>query len=170
MIDPKYVKRIKPTTTFEPSSNVTKYRAGDYRRDEFGEGIVPQMECPPKRPTTRTRAPRVRDCSFPLTVYQTTIGEVARRFLCGEEKMERNVISEPPCNFCEFIEPPCRGYYRRHDCIRPEEAECIEYSDGERIYRNRIDRYWEPCLSEAARHLLYVKEFGQKNVKDWTEQ
>lgn len=165
--DPKYVRRIKPTTAFEPNSKVTKYRAGDYKRDAYGDGILSHMECLPKRPT-QTRA-RIRDCSFPLTVYQSTIGELARRYLCGEERMERNVITEPPCNFCEFIEPPCKGYYRRHDCIRPEEEECIEYADGERIYRNRIDRYWEPCLSEAARHLLYVKEFGQKNVKDWID-
>lgn len=163
-IDPRFVRRIKPTTVFEPSSKVTKYKAGEFRRDEQGEGILPFMECPQKR-STHTQV-KSRDCSFPLTVYQTTIGELARRYLCGEEKMERNVIAEPPCNFCEFIEPPCRGYYRRHECIRPQEEECIEYAGGERIYRNRIDRYWQPCLSEAARHLLYVKEFGQKHAKD----
>ncbi len=125
----------KPRRCFPPK----KWQHGVHARDECGSGIVAK----------RLGVTQSRNlwCKTPLTMYQATIGELGRKILCREKILQRDVNSAPPCNVCEFILPPCRGYYRKYDCLRPCEEEAVVYEKGRKRYRDRVARYWNPCTA-----------------------
>ncbi|XKL67556.1 hypothetical protein PGB90_003047 [Kerria lacca] len=127
-----------------------------YIRNECGEGIVPKrmgFKCNQKL-----------WCTTPLTMYQATIGEMGKKLLCQEIKIPRDVKPQPPCNISECILPSCHGYYRKYDCIRSCEEDHTYYKQGKKIYRNRIERYWEPCLQKHQRHDVDVNTYAGHNV------
>lgn len=129
---------------------------GKYKRDECGSGIVPKrFNFAPSRKLW---------CKTPLTMYQATIGELGRQILCREKIVPRDVKPGPPCNIAEYILPPCRGYYRRYDCLRPCEEEYTSVKQGHKTYRDRVDRYWEPCLSQDQKNHLDVNTYAGHNV------
>ncbi len=168
MEDRSLGRNVTGRCRFANSSKYFKrnWSGGEFVEDEHGAGIQPYTKCVPQVFATK-KTTRTQNCDTPLTMYQSTIGEVARKYLCGEEKLVKNLNSEPPCNFCEIVEPPCRGYYRKYDCVRPNEETCVSYDNGEKIYRNRVDRYWQPCLNEAQKHELYVRTFGDRRSVRW---
>lgn len=132
------------------------WQNGEYVRDECGSGIVPL-----KLSFSNNRQ---YWCKTPLTMYQATIGELGRKILCRDEIIMRDIKPEPPCNIDEFILPLCRGYYRKKDCIRPCEDDHTFIQQGKKHYRSRVDRYWQPCLTEEEKHTIDVNEFAPHNV------
>lgn len=132
------------------------WQNGEYVRDECGSGIIPL-----KLSFSNNRQ---YWCKTPLTMYQATIGELGRKILCREEIIMRDIKPEPPCNIDEFILPLCRGYYRKKDCIRPCEDEHTFIQQGKKHYRNRVDRYWQPCLTDEEKTTIDVNEFAPHNV------
>lgn len=134
----------------------TIWQHGKYVRDECGSGIV----------TKRYNFLPTRKiwCKTPLTMYQATIGEMARQLLCREISVPRDVKGEPPSNIAEYIFPPCRGYYRKYDCMRPCEEDFAVMKGGKKIYRDRVERYWEPCLTKSQKHFLDVNDYAPHNV------
>lgn len=134
----------------------TIWQHGKYIRDECGSGIVPKR--------FDLKLSRRIWCKTPLTMYQATIGELARQLLCREISVPRDVKGEPPSNIAEYIMPPCRGYYRKYDCLRPCEEEYAVVRQGKKEYRDRVRRYWEPCLSKDQKHKLDVNDYAPHNV------
>lgn len=132
------------------------WQHGKYVKDECGSGIVPV-----KYNLFSKAADR---CKTPLTMYQVTVGQLGKQILCGEKLIARNVNPYPPCNICEYILPPCNGYYRKYDCIKPCEADYVTYKQGKKVFRDRVQRYWEPCLTTEQKHLLDVNTYAGPNV------
>lgn len=133
-----------------------KWQNGVYCRDECGSGIIAKK--------FEFKHSRGVWCSTPLSMYQATIGELGRQILCREKIVPRDVKPGPPCNVCEYILPPCRGYYRKYDCIRPCEEEYVSYKRGRKFYRDRVERYWEPCQSKDQRVAVDINTFAHQNV------
>ncbi len=132
------------------------WQGGKHVRDECGSGIVPKrLEFMPSRKVW---------CKTPLSMYQATIGELGRKILCREKIVPRDVKPGPPCNVCEDILPLCRGYYRKYDCLRPCEEEYTRYKSGKKVYRPRVERYWEPCLTKDQKLQLDINGFAGQNV------
>lgn len=132
------------------------WQAGQYVTDDCGSGIVP----------LRLNFLRNRKhwCKTPLSMYQATIGELGRKILCREEVIQRDLKPAPPCNIEEFILPPCRGYYRKRECVRPCEDQHSYVQRGQRHYRDRVERYWQPCMDKSEQLHLNVNEFAPHNV------
>lgn len=120
-----------------PCSPVPQWQNAKYQRDECGSGLIPI--------TTTYRQNHKLWCRTPLSSYQATIGEFGRKLLCGEEHVPRDIRGGPPCNICEYILRPCRGYYRKYDCIRPCEEQHTIMKDQSIRYRDAAARYWDPC-------------------------
>ncbi|XKL60441.1 hypothetical protein PGB90_007498 [Kerria lacca] len=139
----------------EPCVTSFQWQHSKYKRDECGSGIVPLR--------TDFKANKKVWCSTPLSMYQSTIGELARKILCNEVKTVRNVNSAPPCNVCEYVLPLCRGYYRKYDCIRPCEEELAVVTNGKKIYRDRVERYWHPCLTKEEKQASNVRSYAAHN-------
>lgn len=140
----------------EPCKSDFKWQHAEYCRDECGSGI---------RPLKMTFAPnRKMWCATPLSMYQSTIGELARKILCDEFKVQRDINAAPPCNVCEYSLPLCRGYYRKYDCVRPCEEEFARRQNGHKVYRDRVQRYWEPCLMEEQKPEKSVRHYAQHNA------
>ncbi|KAK7604833.1 hypothetical protein V9T40_006019 [Parthenolecanium corni] len=133
-----------------------RWQHGKYVRDECGSGIVPvRFDIGPCKKLW---------CKTPLSMYQATIGELGRQLLCREKIIQRDVWPEPPCNVAEYIMPPCRGYYRKYDCMRPCEEDHAYIKQGKKYYRDRVERYWEPCLTQEQKHTLNLNEYGPHNA------
>ncbi len=146
---------VKQQKNFDTCHSV-KWQHGKYVRDECGSGIVPlRFDFKPNKRLW---------CKTPLSMYQATIGELGKQLLCREKIIARDVKPGPPCNICECSLPPCRGYYRKYDCMRPCEEEHAIVRRGEKVYRDRIQRYWEPCLTEEQKYTLNVNEYGPQNA------
>lgn len=129
---------------------------GVYCRDECGSGIVPKRsDFAPSRKLW---------CKTPLSMYQATIGDLGRQILCREKVVPRDVKCAPPCNVCEYILPPCRGYYRKYDCLRPCEEEYATCKQGRKMYRDRVQRHWEPCLTKEQKNRLDINSYAGHNV------
>lgn len=134
-----------------------RWQNGVYRRDECGSGIEPvRMSFVPTR--------KKLWCKTPLSMYQATIGELGRAILCREKIVPRDVKPGPPCNVEEYILPPCRGYYRKYDCVRPCEEMYAIQKAGHKVYRDRVERYWEPCMTRQQNGRPNVNEFAGQNV------
>lgn len=132
------------------------WQHGKYVRDECGSGIVPKRFL--------LGLNRKLWCKTPLSMYQATIGELARKLLCQEISVPRDVRGEPPSNIAEYIMPLCRGYYRKYDCLRPCEEEYAIVKAGKKIYRDRVKRHWEPCLSKEEKHKLDINDYAPHNA------
>lgn len=115
----------------------TNWQHCEYVRDECGSGIVPKRFAV---------SGKQRWCGTPLSMYQATIGEVGRQLLCGETVINREINSGPPCNIDEYIMPACAGYYRKYDCLKPCEERHVKIKGGKKVYRDRVERYWNPCV------------------------
>ncbi|KAK7592900.1 hypothetical protein V9T40_007652 [Parthenolecanium corni] len=140
----------------EPCGKGIQWQHGKYVRDECGSGIVAKrLDFLPSRKIW---------CKTPLTMYQATIGELARKILCREKIVPRDVKPAPPNNIEEYILPPCRGYYRKYDCLRPCEEEYAYYKGGQKHYRDRVERYWEPCYSKDQKYKLDINEYAPHNA------
>lgn len=164
--DGKRMKKLSPTEVAAKCYEVKRekktvpcremqWQFGKYVQDECGSGIVPRRH--------NFTPNRKLWCQTPLSMYQATIGELGRMMLCGEKVIERDVRPEPPCNISETILPPCRGYYRKYDCLRPCEEDYSYYKNGKKYYRDRIERYWEPCLTTEQKYKLNINEYGPHN-------
>ena len=136
-------------------TKIPNWQHCEYVRDECGSGIVP------KRFGLKNSHPRW--CKTPLSMYQATIGELGRQLLCGETVITRDINPEPPCNIHEYIMPACAGYYRRYDCIKPCEEDHIKIKDGKKIYRDRVERYWNPCVGKHDKVRIDVNDFAPHN-------
>lgn len=130
----------KPQRFEATCENNYSWKPGNYVSDDCGSGIV----------TNVCDAKETRDwwCRTPLSVYQATICELGRKLLCGELKIPRPSITAPPCNVCETILPPCRGYYRKYERLPSCEEKFATYKHGKKQFRNKVKRYWEPCTME----------------------
>lgn len=145
--------RIKRDKCVKPEP----WQNGKYLRDECGSGIVPvRMGFIPSR--------KKLWCKTPLSMYQATIGELGREILCREKIVARDVKPGPPCNIEAFILPPCRGYYRKYDCLRPCEEMYAYQTGGQKIYRHEVDRYWEPCQMREQNSRGNINDFAGQNV------
>lgn len=133
-----------------------RWQHGKFVRDECGSGIIAKR--------FDFRPSRKIWCKTPLTMYQATIGEMARKILCREKVVPRDVKPGPPCNIEEYILPLCRGYYRKYDCLRPCEEEYTFYEGGKKHYRDRVERYWEPCYSKDQKYKLDINEYAPHNA------
>lgn len=125
-----------------PCLNITQWQRRTHVRDQCGSGVGPKR--------LHSKLNHQLWCQTPMTMYQATIGDLAKKLLCREEVVVRNVFPEPPCALTEDIQPPCYGYYRKYDCLRPCEDEyaTVNPLTGKKEYRNRLDRYWDPCPQE----------------------
>lgn len=132
------------------------WQNGKYCRDDCGSGIVAKK--------FETKQNRRIWCKTPLTMYQATVGELGRKILCREKIVPRDVKPGPPCNVCEYILPPCRGYYRKYDCLRPCEEDYAVIKGGKKCYRDRVERYWEPCVTLGQKYKLDVNEYAPHNA------
>lgn len=130
-----------PTVVLDPCVPTKSWQRGTYKKDSCGSGIIPVIH-------SYAQNRRIW-CKTPLSTYQSTIGELGRKILCREPGsiVPRDIRSEPPCNICEHVLPPCRGFYRQYDCIRPCEEEYATVIGNRRIYRDAVSRYWDPCTS-----------------------
>lgn len=136
-------------------NRMTNWQHCEYVRDECGSGIVPKRY--------NLKASQVQWCKTPLSMYQATIGELGRKLLCAETVITRNINPAPPCNISEYILPPCRGYYKRYDCVKPCEEDHVRTRNNVKIYRDRVDRYWNPCYSKAEQIRIDVNDFAPHN-------
>lgn len=141
----------------QPCTIGPKWQTGKYKRDICGSGIEPA-----KFDFLATR--RRLWCKTPLSMYQATIGELGRKLLCREAYIPRDVWPGPPSNIEEYILPPCRGYYRKYDCLRPCEEDFAVCKQGKKVYRDRVQRYWEPCLTKEQKHILDINTFAHHNA------
>lgn len=132
------------------------WQTGKHCRDDCGSGIVAKR--------FDIKVSRRHWCKTPLSMYQATVGELGRQILCREKLVTRDVKPEPPCNVCEYILPPCGGYYRRYDCLRPCEEDYAFIKAGKKCYRDRVERYWEPCVTVGQKYKLDVNDYGPHNV------
>ncbi|XKL63821.1 hypothetical protein PGB90_006185 [Kerria lacca] len=132
------------------------WQHGKYVKDECGSGILPMRY--------NFRPSRKIWCKTPLSMYQATIGELARKLLCREKVVPRDVKPAPPCNIEQYILPFCRGYYRKYDCLRPCEEEYAYYKGGKKHYRDCVERYWEPCLTKEQKIKLDINEYAPQNA------
>lgn len=132
------------------------WQKGRYVKDECGSGIVPlRMDASdPKRVW----------CKTPLTMYQSTIGELARQMLCNEVAVRKRVNVGPPCNLCEHVMPLCKGYYRKYECRRNCEEEHAVVKDGKKVYRDPIQQYWKPCLTAEEKREYDLSKDADHNV------
>lgn len=122
-----------------PCATATQWQRRTHVRDQCGSGILPKR--------VRHQMNHELYCKTPLSMYQATIGDLGKKLLCREEVIVRNIFPEPPCAVAEEIQPPCSGYYRKYDCLRPceEEFTIVDPQTGQKEYRNRLERYWDPC-------------------------
>ncbi len=126
-----------------------------YVKDDCGSGVVPLKH---------TYSISRKDwCKTPLSMYQATIGELGRKLLCKEEIVPRDVWPGPPCNIEEYILPRCYGYYRKYECVRPCHSEHV-YLSKEGKVRDRVERYWNPCLTEEQKVKIDINEFAPQNA------
>lgn len=134
------------------------WQEGKYVRDECGSGMVPYQR--------KFRTGRIVWCRTPLTMYQATHGELGRQVLCRETNILRDIRPAPPCNVCHSILPPCKGYYRRYECIRPcEEKFATKDKHGNKDYRDAVKRYWDPCVNQTDQAAAVdVNSFAHHNV------
>lgn len=132
------------------------WQTGRYVKDECGSGIVPRR--------VDTADPRRLWCKTPLTMYQSTIGELARRMLCNEVVVPKRVNDAPPCNLCERVMPMCKGYYRKYECRRSCEEEHAVLKNGQKVYRDAIQQYWKPCLTTEERRAYDLSKDADHNV------
>ncbi len=131
------------------------WQRGKYVKDECGSGIQAT------KLDTRTR--NREWCKTPLTMYQSTIGELARKMLCNEIGLPKRVNGSPPCNVCEYVLPLCRGYYRKYECRKKCEEEHATFKDGKKVYRDVVQQYWMPCLSKEEKHSHEIGKFYGHN-------
>lgn len=148
---------LPPRVSREKCIKPPSWQNGKYVRDECGSGIVPVR-------MSFLHSRRKLWCKTPLSMYQATIGELGREILCREKIVPRDVRPGPPCNIEAFILPPCRGYYRKYDCMRPCEEMYAFTKGDQKIYRNEVDRYWEPCMTREKNGRLNINEFAGHNV------
>lgn len=131
-----------------------QWQCGKYVKDDCGSGIVP----------AKYDLKNKEKCKTPSTMYQDTVGKLGKEIYCGETVIIRNMNKSPPCNICEIILPPCKEHYQKYDCLKPCEENAVTYKDGKKIYRDRVERYWRPCIKEDQRNLLDVNMFAGNNV------
>lgn len=126
--------------------------------DEFGAGLRPR-EC-------KKGVVIYRDCCTPLTVYQSTHGEYAKKVLTGEICRKRNIIKPPPCGVCEDVLPLCRGYYRYHKyadnngCEKTDEnieetANNKKSQGGNFPIKSKVESYWNQQCAGIKHHSSY---------------
>lgn len=133
-----------------------KWQVAKYVKDECGSGIVPFR--------LDLSDPRRFWCKTPLTMYQSTIGELARKILCNEIAIHKRVNVGPPCNLCEYVMPMCKGYYRKYECRRNcEEAHAV-VKNGKKVYRDAIQQYWMPCLTTEEKREYDLSKDADHNV------
>lgn len=178
--DPDPIRRsemcypVQPPIPREPCFPPERWQTGFYIRDRCGSGILPRRYL--------FTSNRDRWCKTPLSMYQATIGELGKRILCQKRGLPpRDIKTAPPCNVCEFIFPPCRGYYRKYDCVRPCEEQYVKYVGGRKVFRDRVQRYWDPCdmtdrkkcedLNKYAHHNAYLgsrlRRHTRKDLPCW---
>ena len=132
------------------------WQNGKYVRDECGSGIVPlKFDFQNNRKIW---------CQTPLSLYQATHGELGRRILCRYTHVLRDIMPAPPSNMSEYILPFCRGYYRKYPCIRPCEERYVTEVRNKKIYRDSIERYWNPCIDEAEEKRMDILEIVPHHV------
>lgn len=140
----------------EPCSKVYIWQRGKYVKDDCGSGIVPNQ--------MNFHSSQNAWCNTPLSMYQATIGELGRQLLCGETKITKDVKDCPPCNVCEYVLPPCRGYYRKYDCIRPCEDQYVTRVNDKLVYRDRVQRYWQPCMTTEEKIKNDIRAYAPHNA------
>jgi hypothetical protein len=84
--------------------------------------------------------------------------------LCRETLVPRDIRPGPPCNVCENILRPCRGYYRKYPCVKPCEEELAIVKNKVKIYREPVKQYWDPCLTDEEKSRLNVNLYADQNV------
>lgn len=153
---PPHCFQRPPARKYPPCTKKTEWQNAKYCKDDCGSGIVPLRY-------NYNVSKRVW-CRTPLTTYQASHGELARKILCGEKELKRLINDGPPCNICEYIFPPCRGYYRPYDCIRPceDESDNLVFRDGRSRLRDKVERYWESCFTGTAKQ--DVNTFAPQNM------
>jgi hypothetical protein len=139
-----------------PCEQEFTWQNGKHVRDECGSGIVSQQ--------FNFVNSRKYWCRTPLSMYQATHGDLGRKILCRTAHVVRDIRPAPPCNMDEYILPFCRGYYRKYECIRPCEEKYVIRERGQRIYRNSIDRYWDPCIDKAEERRQDIREIAPHNI------
>lgn len=132
------------------------WQAAKYVKDDCGSGIVPLR--------VDTSDPRRIWCQTPLTMYQSTIGELARKMLCHEIVVRKRVNVGPPCNMCEHVMPMCKGYYRKYECRRNCEEDHAVIRNGKKVYRDAIQQYWMPCLTLEEKREYDLSKDADHNV------
>lgn len=132
------------------------WQTAKYVRDECGSGIVPLR--------LEISDPRRIWCKTPLTMYQSTIGELARKMLCNEIVVRKRVNTGPPCNLCEYVMPMCKGYYRKYECRRSCEENHAQVKNGVKVYRDAIQQYWMPCLTTEEKREYDLSRDAEHNV------
>lgn len=132
------------------------WQTAKYVKDECGSGIVPLR--------LDVSDPRRIWCKTPLTMYQSTIGELARRMLCNEIVVGKRVNVGPPCNLCEYVMPMCKGYYRKYECRRNCEEKHAVVKNGTKVYRDAIQQYWMPCLTTEEKREYDLSKDADHNV------
>lgn len=145
----------KPTSVARCKDDFV-WQTGKYVKDECGSGIVPHRQL--------LSDPRRLWCKTPLTMYQSTIGELARQMLCDEIRVPKRVNDGPPCNLCEQVMPLCKGYYRKYECRRSCEEEHAVVKNGKKVYRDAIQQYWKPCLSAEEKRAYDLSKDADHNV------
>lgn len=140
----------------DPCVKVYTWQHGKYLRDDCGSGIVPNK--------MDFRRNHKFWCKTPLSMYQATIGELGRQLLCGETRITKDIRNGPPCNICEYVLPLCRGYYRKYDCIKPCEAEYAKVVNGKVLFRDPVERYWQPCLTPEEKKKENIKAYAPHNA------
>lgn len=133
-----------------------EWQSGKYVSDECGSGIMPQIFDKSLR--------KAQWCKTPLSMYQATIGDLGHKMLCGKEKIFRDIKPAPPCNVCEYVLPPCRGYYRKRDCLRSCEEEHAYIKGGVKVYRDAVKRHWEPCTLPEQKFTVDANEYAPINA------
>lgn len=153
---PPHCYELPHVRKMQPCTKKTQWQNAKYCRDDCGSGIIPQR--------FDFRLSRRIWCRTPLTTYQASHGELGRQILCGEKVIYRNINEGPPCNICEYVLPPCRGYYRQYDCVKPceEDEENYIYKDGHNRPRDKVERYWQPC--EGNQERKDVNTFAPQNM------
>lgn len=142
---------------YEPCSYDFQWQRNKYVKDECGSGILQQI-------ADRESSKKKLWCKTPLSMYQSTIGELGRKILCGESRIIKDVLPAPPCNVCQYVLPPCRGYYRKYDCLRPCEEEYAGEIRGQKTYRDPVERYWQPCTSDEDEIATSIRKYAARNA------
>lgn len=144
------------TLKYEPCSHDFQWQRNKYVQDECGSGVLQQIADEKSKKSVWYKTP--------LSIYQATIGELGRMLLCGNSRIVKDILPAPPCNVCQYVLPPCRGYYRKYDCLRPCEEDYVSEVRGQKTYRDPVERYWQPCTSNEDEIATSIRKYAAHNA------